>query len=72
MRHFGEKTKINLDFGRFCIIFVLKFEGRRDGVKAGKGQGGGDTMWLRWGYNVFEAGTQCGCLGDKKRYCVYK
>ena len=26
MHHFGEKTKINLDFGRFCIIFVLEFE----------------------------------------------
>ena len=23
MHHFGEKTKINLDFGRFCIIFVF-------------------------------------------------
>ena len=52
MHHFGEKTKINLDFGRFCIIFVLKFEGRRDGVKAGKGQGGGDTMCLRLGHNA--------------------
>ena len=26
MHVFGEKTKINLDFGRFCIIFVLEFE----------------------------------------------
>ena len=26
MRHFGEKTKINLDLGRFCIIFVVKFK----------------------------------------------
>ena len=25
MHHFDEKTKINLDFGRFCIIFVLGF-----------------------------------------------
>ena len=24
MHHLGEKTKINLDFGRFCIIFVLE------------------------------------------------
>ena len=23
MHHFGEKTKINLDFRRFCIIFVV-------------------------------------------------
>ena len=29
MSHFGEKTKINLDFGRFCIIFVLKLRGLR-------------------------------------------
>ena len=27
MHHFGEKTKINLDFGRFCTIFVLEFGG---------------------------------------------
>ena len=26
MHHFGEKTKINLDLGRFCIIFVFGFE----------------------------------------------
>ena len=26
MHHFGEKTKINLDFGRFCIIFVFGLE----------------------------------------------
>ena len=25
MHHFGEKTKINLDFGRFCITFVFNF-----------------------------------------------
>ena len=27
LHHFGEKTKINLDFGRFCIIFVFGFKG---------------------------------------------
>ena len=27
MHHLGEKTKINLDFGRFCITFVLEFGG---------------------------------------------
>ena len=25
MHHLGEKTKINLDLGRFCIIFVSGF-----------------------------------------------
>ena len=29
LHHFGEKTKINLDFGRFCIIFVRRFEKKR-------------------------------------------
>ena len=29
MHHLGEKTKINLDLGRFCIIFVLKIEQRQ-------------------------------------------
>ena len=31
MRYFGEKTKINLDLGRFCIIFVLGLGKGRNG-----------------------------------------
>ena len=36
MSHLGEKTKINLDFGRFCIIFILRLRGL--GLKTDSGQ----------------------------------
>ena len=43
MHVFGEKTKINLDFGRFCIIFVLEFEVVVSGI--------GTTMCDYWQVN---------------------